>query len=92
MPKKIVSDRDLVRYASFSQTLQQSRATVTGSGGGSLTLLSFPVQTNSGDCTAGGVGASVEEEEEEKDIYSQNIHDTYSQIIYDVNGANSDIF
>jgi len=68
--RKSVSDRDLAQYASFAQTLQQSRAAVTGSGGGSLASFSFPVQAASGDGTAGGAGASVEEEEEEEDLYS----------------------
>merc|ERR1719157_30495 len=68
--RKSVSDRDLAQYASFAQTLQQSRAAVTGSGGGSLASFSFPVQTASGDGTTGAAGASVEEEEEEEDLYS----------------------
>ena len=68
--RKSVSDRDLAQYASFTQTLQYSRAAVTGSGGVILVSFPFPVQANSGDGTAGGAGASVEEEEEEKDMYS----------------------
>ena len=34
--RRSVSDRDLAQYASFAQTLQQSRAAVTGASGGSL--------------------------------------------------------
>merc|ERR1712194_668366 len=40
--RRSVSDRDLAQYASFAQTLQQSRATVTGSTGGSLATFAFP--------------------------------------------------
>ena len=90
--RKSMFGRDLARYTSFAQNFQQSRATVTGSGEGSLASFSFPVQANSGDGTAGGAGASVEEEEEEKDLCRQITHDTYSQIIHDVNDATSDIF
>ena len=89
---KSVSNRYLAKYASFAQTLQQSQVVVTGSGGKSLASFPFPVQANSGDGTAGGAGASVEEEEEEKDLYSYIIHDTYSQIVHDINDATSDIF
>ena len=90
--RKPVSDRDLAQYAYFAHTLQQSRATVTRSGGRSLVSFPFIVQTNSGDSTVEGAGESVEEEVEEKDPHSQIIHDIYSQIIYDVNDATSDIF
>merc|ERR1712124_48904 len=40
--RRSVSDRDLAQYASFAQTLQQSRAAVTGSTGGSLATFAFP--------------------------------------------------
>ena len=90
--RKSVPDRDLAHYASSAQTLQQSQAVVTGYGGVRLASFTFPVQANSGDGTARGAGASVEEEEEENDLSSQIIHDTYSQIIHDVNDATSDIF
>ena len=90
--RKSVSDRDLAQYAYFAQTLQQSQATVTRSGGRSSVSFPFIVQTNSGNSTVGGVEESVEEEVEEKDPYSQIIHDIYSQIIYDANDATSDIF
>ena len=90
--RKSVSDRNLAQYTSFAQTLQQSRAAVTGSGGESLVSFLFPIQANSGDGTVGGVEASVEAEVEYKDLYSQIIHDTSSQIIHDVNDATSDIF
>merc|ERR1739844_872996 len=42
--RRSVSDRDLAQYASFAQTLNQSRAAVTGSGGGSLATFAFPSQ------------------------------------------------
>jgi len=63
--RRSVSDRDLAQYASFAQTLQQSRAAVTGTAGGSLATFSFPQQS------AGGSGgdAAVEEDDEE-DLYS----------------------
>lgn len=64
--RRSVSDRDLAQYASFAQTLQQSRAAVTGASGGSLATFAFP-ESN----MAGGGGAAVEEEEEdEDDLYS----------------------
>ena len=90
--RKSVSDRDLAQYASFVQTLQQSRPAVTGSGGGTLVSFPFPVQANSGDGTVEGTGVRVKGEEEEKDLYSQIIYDTYSYIIHDVNDATSYIF
>ena len=76
--RKSVSNRYLAQYAFFAQTLQYSRVVVTGSGGESLASFPFPVHASSGDGTAGGTGASVEEKEEEKDLYSYIIHDTYS--------------
>ena len=63
--RRSVSDRDLAQYASFAQTLQQSRAAVTGSGGGSLSTCAFPNQGNMADD-----GAVKEEEEDEEDLYS----------------------
>ena len=90
--RKFASDKNLAQYASFAQTLQQSREAVTGSGGGSLVSFPFPVHANSGDGTARGAGAIVEEEEEEKGVYCQIINDTYSQIMHDVNDTTSDIF
>lgn len=64
--RRSVSDRDLAQYASFAQTLQQSRAAVTGASGGSLATFAFPEQ--SGEGMAGG--AAVAEEDEEEDLYS----------------------
>merc|ERR1712232_965818 len=56
--RRSVSDRDLVQYASFAQTLQQSRAAVTGSAGGSLATFAFPDQGGaSGGGAGGGEGA-----------------------------------
>merc|ERR1719245_2417626 len=56
--RRSVSDRDLAQYASFAQTLQQSRAAVSGSTGGSLATFSFPESsgTAGGDAGAGGGG------------------------------------
>lgn len=62
--RRSVSDRDLAQYASFAQTLSQSRAAVTGSGGGSLSTFAFP---NQGDMAGEDV---KEEEEDEEDLYS----------------------
>jgi transitional endoplasmic reticulum ATPase len=62
-----VSDRDLAQYASFAQTLQQSRAAVTGSTGGSLATFSFPEM---GGDTPGAAAAGADEEEDEEDLYS----------------------
>merc|ERR1712153_44327 len=53
--RRSVSDRDLAQYASFAQTLSQSRAAVTGSAGGSLSTFAFP---NQGDMA----GEDVKEE------------------------------
>merc|ERR1739844_683944 len=63
--RRSVSDRDLAQYASFAQTLQQSRAAVTGAQGGSLSTFAFPEQ---GNMAEGGTAA--EEEEDEEDLYS----------------------
>jgi transitional endoplasmic reticulum ATPase len=63
--RRSVSDRDLAQYASFAQTLQQSRAAVTGSSGGSLATFAFPNQGN-----MAGDDAVKDEEEDEEDLYS----------------------
>merc|ERR1712165_486028 len=63
--RRSVSDRDLAQYASFAQTLQQSRAAVNGPAGGSLSTFAFPTQNN----MAGGAEAK-EEEDDEEDLYS----------------------
>ena len=63
--RRSVSDRDLAQYASFAQTLSQSRAAVTGSAGGSLATFAFPDQGNmAGDTEV------KDEEEDEEDLYS----------------------
>merc|ERR1712160_130582 len=63
--RRSVSDRDLAQYASFAQTLQQSRAAVTGTAGGSLASFSIPQQAGGG---SGGDAAA--EEDDEEDLYS----------------------
>lgn len=65
--RRSVSDRDLAQYASFAQTLQQSRAAVTGSAGGSLATFAFPQQNSS---SADGAAAAAEESDDEEDLYS----------------------
>jgi transitional endoplasmic reticulum ATPase len=68
--RRSVSDRDLAQYASFAQTLQQSRAAVSGAAGGSLATFAFP--ESSGGAT-GGSGAAAEagaDEDDEEDLYS----------------------
>merc|ERR1712176_1202014 len=62
--RRSVSDRDLAQYASFAQTLQQSRAAVTGSTGGSLATFAFPDQANMGG------DAAAEDDDDEEDLYS----------------------
>merc|ERR1719468_763074 len=62
--RRSVSDRDLAQYASFAQTLQQSRAAVTGSSGGSLATFAFPQQNS------GVAGGAAEEDDDEEDLYS----------------------
>jgi transitional endoplasmic reticulum ATPase len=67
--RRSVSDRDLAQYASFAQTLQQSRAAVSGSTGGSLATFSFP--DSGAGTTAGGAGAAgADDDEDEEDLYS----------------------
>ena len=61
--RRSVSDRDLAQYASFAQTLQQSRAAVTGATGGSLAAFAFPAGR------PGGAGESKDDDDEE-DLYS----------------------
>ena len=63
--RRSVSDRDLAQYASFAQTLQQSRAAVTGATGGSLASFAFP--ESGGAAAAGGDAA---EDDDEEDLYS----------------------
>jgi transitional endoplasmic reticulum ATPase len=64
--RRSVSDRDLAQYASFAQTLQQSRAAVSGATGGSLATFSFP----QGGGGANGGAAAAAEEDDEEDLYS----------------------
>jgi transitional endoplasmic reticulum ATPase len=66
--RRSVSDRDLAQYASFAQTLQQSRAAVTGATGGSLATFAFPQRGDAG--MAGGADAAAQEEDDEEDLYS----------------------
>lgn len=63
--RRSVSDRDLAQYASFAQTLSQSRAAVSGSTGGSLATFAFP---DSGAASAQAGAAAAEDDEE--DLYS----------------------
>jgi len=65
--RRSVSDRDLAQYASFAQTLQQSRAAVTGSAGGSLANFAFPNQSSN---LAGGDGEGKDDDDDEEDLYS----------------------
>jgi len=64
--RRSVSDRDLAQYASFAQTLQQSRAAVSGSTGGSLATFAFPGAAASG----AQPGAAAEDDDDEEDLYS----------------------
>ena len=63
--RRSVSDRDLAQYASFAQTLSQSRAAVSGASGGSLSTFAFPDSSG-----AEGGAAVAADEEEEEDLYS----------------------
>lgn len=68
--RRSVSDRDLAQYASFAQTLSQSRAAVSGAAGGSLATFAFP--ESSGGAT-GGSGVAAEagaDDDDEEDLYS----------------------
>ena len=65
--RRSVSDRDLAQYASFAQTLQQSRAAVSGSTGGSLATFAFP---DSSGAAGGGGGAAADDDDDEEDLYS----------------------
>merc|ERR1712137_62496 len=64
--RRSVSDRDLAQYASFAQTLQQSRAAVTGATGGSLATFSFPEAAGG----AAGPAAAADDDDDEEDLYS----------------------
>jgi transitional endoplasmic reticulum ATPase len=64
--RRSVSDRDLAQYASFAQTLQQSRAQVSGSTGGSLATFAFP---SAGDAGA-AADAGAADDDDEEDLYS----------------------
>jgi len=64
--RRSVSDRDLAQYASFAQTLNQSRAAVTGSGGGSLATFAFPGQSG----MTGTEDGKDDDEDDEEDLYS----------------------
>jgi transitional endoplasmic reticulum ATPase len=66
--RRSVSDRDLAQYASFAQTLSQSRAAVTGATGGSLATFSFP--ESSGDAAGGAAAAAADDDDDEEDLYS----------------------
>lgn len=64
--RRSVSDRDLAQYASFAQTLQQSRASVSGASGGSLATFAFPDSSG----TTGGTAAAANDDDDEEDLYS----------------------
>ena len=66
--RRSVSDRDLAQYASFAQTLQQSRAAVSSSTGGSLANFSFPAAAGGG--AEAGAGAAADDDDDEEDLYS----------------------
>merc|ERR1712183_919893 len=69
--RRSVSDRDLAQYASFAQTLQQSRAAVSGATGGSLATFAFPDQQGAPGAAGGGaMGNAAVEEDDEEDLYS----------------------
>jgi len=65
--RRSVSDRDLAQYASFAQTLQQSRAAVTGAAGGSLATFAFP---QGGPAQGGSGTAAAADDDDEEDLYS----------------------
>lgn len=64
--RRSVSDRDLAQYATFAQTLQQSRAAITGASGGSLASFAFPNR----DDEIGTGNDTVVSEDDEDDLYS----------------------
>jgi transitional endoplasmic reticulum ATPase len=63
--RRSVSDRDLAQYASFAQTLQQSRAAVSGASGGSLATFAFPESGGGGEAAA-----AAADDDDEEDLYS----------------------
>lgn len=67
--RRSVSDRDLAQYASFAQTLQQSRASVSGATGGSLATFAFPNASQSAQA-GGAVGSGAADDDDEEDLYS----------------------
>jgi transitional endoplasmic reticulum ATPase len=66
--RRSVSDRDLAQYASFAQTLQQSRAAVSGATGGSLATFAFPDSNAAGG--GGAAAANADDDDDEEDLYS----------------------
>lgn len=67
--RRSVSDRDLAQYASFAQTLQQSRASVSGATGGSLATFAFPNAGPSAQAGGAAAGGAADDDDEE-DLYS----------------------
>ena len=67
--RRSVSDRDLAQYASFAQTLQQSRAAVSGATGGSLATFAFPDSNGAMRGTAAATAGTADDDDEE-DLYS----------------------
>merc|ERR1712241_757370 len=69
--RRSVSDRDLAQYASFAQTLQQSRAAVSGASGGSLATFAFPDSGPSGGAAGGGgEAAAADDDDDDEDLYN----------------------
>jgi transitional endoplasmic reticulum ATPase len=64
--RRSMSDRDLAQYASSAQMLQQSRATISGSTGGSLASFAFPDANGA----FGGAAGAADDDDEVEDLYS----------------------
>ena len=64
--RRSVSDRDLAQYSSFAATMQQARAALSGSAGGSLSTFQFPQQHQAG----ANIPGATEAMDDEEDLYS----------------------
>jgi transitional endoplasmic reticulum ATPase len=67
--RRSVSDRDLAQYSSFAATMQQARAALSGTAGGSLNTFQFP-QGHVAGAAGHAAAAHSDAMEEEEDLYS----------------------
>eukprot|EP00753_Platysulcus_tardus_P012728 PLAT3528.1.p1 GENE.PLAT3528.1~~PLAT3528.1.p1 ORF type:complete len:829 (-),score=486.16 PLAT3528.1:123-2573(-) len=69
--RRSVSDADLLKYASFAQTLMQQRNAISGPGGSSLAGFRFPDRAPAADGGgAAGGAAAMDLDDDDEDLYS----------------------